>query len=342
MSHDHEHGHDHDHHDHHDHRGHDHAHDHARRDHGHAHDHGSGHAHHGHGHHHHGPPPDDWRYGVGVGLNLAFVLAESTASFFAHSTALFADAGHNLSDVLGLALAGGAAWLARKPGGEQRTYGFGKATIFAALVNGLLLVFASGAIVLEAAHKLAQPQPVTESIVMITAAIGVLINGGTALLFMRGREHDANLRGAFLHMASDAVISVGVIASGAVVAFTGLLWIDPVVSMVIVAIVLVGTFGLLREAADMAMDAAPQGVDVAAVRAFLAGQPGVAEVHDLHVWAMGAAASALTAHLVRPEAVSDDDAFLQRVCRETTSRFGIEHVTIQIERQAFDCHRQHR
>ena len=270
------------------------------------------------------------------------MIAEAVAGFVAHSTALFADAGHNLSDVLGLALAGGAAWLARRPGGEQRTYGFGKATIFAALINGLLLVFASGAIVLEAAHKLMSPQPVTETVVMATAAVGVLINGGTALLFMRGRENDANLRGAFLHMASDAVISVGVVISGAIVAFTGALWLDPLVSIVIVAVVLVGTFGLLREAGDMAMDAAPPGVDVAAVRAFLAGQPGVSEVHDLHVWAMGAATSALTAHLVRPDALSDDDAFLQVICLETTRRFGIEHVTIQVERQAFDCHRQHR
>ncbi len=263
------------------------------------------------------------------------------AGFLAHSTALFADAGHNLSDVLGLALAGGAAWLARRGGGERRTYGFGKSTIFAALINGLMLVFASGVIVWEAAHKLLSPQPVQETIVMITAAVGVLINGGTALLFMQGREADANLRAAFQHMAADALISVGVIVSGAVVAFTGLLWIDPLVSLAIVAIVLLGTFGLLREAADMAMDAAPPGVDVGALRRFLADQPGVAEVHDLHVWSMDAASSALTAHLVRPAARADDDQFLQRVCRETAKRFGIEHVTIQIEHEAFDCHRQH-
>jgi len=331
----------------HDPHGHDHEHgDHAEHGHGHEHDHehhaDADHGHgHGHHHHHHAPSPDDWRYGVGVGLNLAFVGAEAVAGFVAHSTALFADAGHNLSDVLGLALAGGAAWLARRPGGERRTYGFGKATIFAALINGLLLVFASGVIVWEAAHKLLAPQPVRENVVMITAAIGVLINGGTALLFMRGREADANLRAAFLHMASDTLISIGVIVSGAVVLFTGALWLDPLVSLVIVVIVLLGTFGLLREAADMALDAAPAGADMAAIRRFLAQQPGGTEVHDLHVWAMDAATLALTAHLVRPAALSDDDSFLQGICEETQRRFGITHVTIQVERHAFECHKAH-
>ncbi len=267
--------------------------------------------------------------------------AEAIAGYFAHSTALFADAGHNLSDVLGLALAGGAAWLARRPGGERRTYGFGKATIFAALINGLLLVFASGAIVWEAGHRLLSPEPVKAGMVMITAALGVAINGGTALLFMRGREDDANVRAAFMHMASDALISVGVIVSAVIVAFTGAQWLDPLVSLVIVVVVLLGTFGLLRDAVDMAMDAAPPGVDVAAIRGFLSQQPGVSEVHDLHVWAMGAATSALTAHLVRPGAEDDDDAVLRKICEGAKARFGIEHVTIQIERTAFECHRQH-
>ena len=315
-------------------------------DHDHAHDHAHDHDHHAHGHgHHHGhshaPPPDDWRYGIGVGLNLTFVLAEAVAGYFANSTALFADAGHNLSDVLGLALAGGAAWLARRPSAERRTYGFGKATIFAALINGLLLVFASGAIVWEGVHRLMSPEPIKAGVVMVTAALGVLINGGTALLFMRGRDGDANVRAAFLHMASDAVISLGVIVSGLIIAFTGALWLDPLVSLVIVTVVLVGTFGLLRDATDMALDAAPPGLDVAAIRRFLSEQPGVSEVHDLHVWAMGASTSALTAHLVRPEPSGDDDALLQTICQETTKRFGIDHVTIQIERTAFHCHRHH-
>lgn len=323
--------------------GHDHAHDHHGHDHGHGHDHAHEHGH-AHGHHHghsHGPPPDDWRYGLGVGLNLTFVLAEAVAGYFANSTALFADAGHNLSDVLGLALAGGAAWLARRPGGERRTYGFGKATIFAALINGLLLLLASVVIVWEAGQRLLSPEPVKAGMVMITAALGVLINGGTALLFMRGREGDANVRAAFLHMAADAAISVGVIVSGVIVYFTHALWIDPLVSLVIVLVVLLGTFGLLRDATDLALDAAPPGLDMAAIRRFLCEQPGVSEVHDLHVWAMGAASSALTAHLVRPGDEGDDDAFLQTICQEAARRFGIEHVTIQIERTSFECHRQH-
>ncbi len=257
-----------------------------------------------------------------------------------NSTALFADASHNLSDVLGLALAGGAAWLAKQPGGAQRTYGFGKATVFAALINGLLLVFASGAIVWEAVHRLMQPEPVQSLTVMITAGLGVLINGATALMFMRGREGDANVRAAFLHMAADAVISVGVIIAGLLVAFTGLQWIDPLASIVIVLVILWGTFGLLRDAIDMAMDAAPRSIDVKAVRAYLSGQPGVAEVHDLHIWAMGAASSAMTAHLVMPNE-ANNDAFLQKLCRTMARRFHIEHATFQIERQGFDCHPDH-
>jgi cobalt-zinc-cadmium efflux system protein len=182
---------------------------------------------------------------------------------------------------------------------------------------------------------------VRTGLVMITAAIGVLINGATALLFLRGRHGDANIRAAFLHMAADAAISVGVIVAGLAVALTGALWLDPLASLLIVAVVLWGTFGLLRDAADLALDAAPPGVDVAAVKRFLAEQPGVTEVHDLHVWAMGAAASALTAHLVRPEG-GDDDAFLQGVCGQVERRFGIGHATIQIERRSLDCHPQHR
>ncbi len=322
----------------HDHRGHDHgAHGHGA--------HGQGaHNHHDHDHahgHSHGPPPDDWRYGVGVGLNLAFVLAEAVAGALANSTALWADAGHNLSDVLGLALAGGAAWLARRPGGAKRTYGFGKATVFAALINGLVLVFASGVIVWEASYRLLHPEPVKGAVVMVTAALGVLINGGTALLFMRGREKDANVRGAFLHMASDAALSAGVIVSGLIVLLTGFQWLDPLVSLVIVVLVLVGTFGLLRDATDMAMDAAPPGLDPAAVKAFLSGQPGVVEVHDLHIWSMGAAEAALTAHLVRPQA-GDDDIFLRNLCVQIETRFGVAHATIQIERTSFDCHPKHR
>jgi cobalt-zinc-cadmium efflux system protein len=326
QAHDHGDGHDHDH---------GHAHDHGGHGHDHGHDHGLGH------HHHELPQDADWRYAIGIGLNLAFVLAETAAGFLSNSTALFADAGHNLSDVLGLALAGGAAWLARQGGGERRTYGYGKATIFAALINGLLLVFASGAIVLEASRRLLHPEHVQTLTVMATAAIGVLINGATALMFMRGRHGDANLRAAFLHMAADAGISAAVIVAGLLIAVTGALWLDPLASIAVVVVVLIGSFRLLKEATDMAMDAAPRGIDVAAVKRFLAEQPGVSEVHDLHIWSLDAASSALTAHLVRPDA-HEDDAFLRGLCVAIQRRFGIAHATIQIERQSFDCHPDHR
>jgi cobalt-zinc-cadmium efflux system protein len=350
MPNDHDHLHEHDHEDH-DH-AHDHDHDHPAHD-EHDHDHDdhdhddAAHAHaahaHGHGHHHHHAPPGgigDWRYLIGIGLNLAFVVAEAIAGVVSNSTALFADASHNLSDVMGLALAGGAVWLAKRPSGEQRTYGFGKATVFAALINGLLLVFASGAIVWEAIHRFLEPAPVQSVTVMVTAGLGVLINGATALMFMRGREHDANVKAAFLHMAADAMISVGVIVAGVLVMFTGAEWIDPLASMLIVVVILLGTLGLLRDAIDMALDAAPRTIDVKAVRDYLCRQPGVAEVHDLHIWAMGASSSAMTAHLVMPQ-VADNDAFLQKLCRTMERRFRIEHATFQIERKGFDCHPDH-
>ena len=268
------------------------------------------------------------------------MVIQAVAGVVGHSTALLADASHNLSDVLGLALAGGAAWLATRPSNAKRTYGFGKATVFAALINGLLLVFASGAIVIEAVHRFLTPQPVDGTLVMIAAGVGVVVNGATALMFMRGREGDANVRAAFLHMAGDAVISVGVIVAGLLVAFTHLPWIDPLASIAIVLVILWGTWDLLREATDMAMDAAPRSVDVVALRAYLAGQPGVTEVHDLHVWSMGASASAMTAHLVMPQ-VAHDDAFLQGLCGGVQRKFGIEHATFQIERHGFDCHPDH-
>jgi cobalt-zinc-cadmium efflux system protein len=275
-----------------------------------------------------------------VVLNLAFVIAEVVAGAFSNSTALFADASHNMSDVLGLALAGGAAWLAAKPSSARRTYGYGKATVFAALINGLLLVLATGGIVWEAIRRLIEPEAVKSTTVMITAALGVVINGATALMFLRGREGDANVRAAFQHMAADAVISVGVIIAGLLVAVTGAEWIDPAASILIVVAILWGTFGLLREAIDMALDAVPRSVNVEALRAYLAGQPGVAEVHDLHVWSMNASSAAMTAHLVMPQ-IADDDGFLKTLCQAMERKFGIEHATFQIERATFDCHPDH-
>ena len=288
---------------------------------------------HGHPHHaHHAPPPGDWRYAVGIVLNLGFVGVEAVVGVISHSTALLADAGHNLSDVLGLVLAGGAAWLARRPPTARRTYGYGKATVLAAVLNGLLLIFISGGLAVEAIQRLGDPQPVRAGLVMITAAIGVAINGGTALLFM-GHAHDVNARGAFLHMAADTAVSAGVIVAAFIISLTAAHWIDPAVTLVVVAIIVLGAWGVLKEATDLAMDAAPRGVDLDAVSAHIAAQPGVTAIHDLHVWGLSTTARALTVHVVRPDG-ADDDAFLHALCHDLDHRFGIEKVTVQIERRS--------
>jgi cobalt-zinc-cadmium efflux system protein len=242
---------------------HDHAHDHH--DHGHHHDHGQGHSHghhHGHGHHGHAHGPvdtGDWRYAVGLVVNLAFVACEFGAGLIADSTALLADAGHNLSDVLGLAMAGGAAWLARRgahgAAGGRRTYGFGKATVLAALGNALLLIFACGAIAFEAVRRFAEPAPVGSGLIMAVAGIGFVINLGTALLFMKS-QHDLNARGAYLHMMADAGVSLGVVLAGGLIMMTGWSLVDPIVSLVIVAVILWSTWGLLKDSVNLAMDGA--------------------------------------------------------------------------------------
>lgn len=265
---------------------------------------------------------------------MAFVAIEAGAGFIANSTALLSDAAHNLSDVLGLALAGGAAWLAQRAASDRRTYGYAKATVLAALANGLVLVAVSGGILWEAVSRLANPEPVQGALVMGVAAAGVIVNGGTALLFLAGRTRDVNVRGAFLHMLADAGVSAAVIVAGLAIWLTGLAWIDPAISVAVVALILWSTWGLLRESFDLALDAAPAHIDVAAVRAALASQPGVIAVHDLHVWAMGATETALTAHLVRPE--GGDDAFLAHARAVIAERFGVKHVTLQVERAAPD------
>ena len=291
---------------------HTHDHDHDHEPHGHDHDHGHGHGghghHHGHGHHGHvHAEPGDWRYGVSIGLNLAIVLIEAVAGFFANSTALVADAGHNLSDVLGLVLAGVAVWLARRPAKGRRTYGFGKAPVLAAMANGVVLLLVSGGIVIEAVRRLFHPEPVQTGIVMIVALIGVVANSATALMFVGGKRSDVNVRGVFLHMASDALVSVGVIVAAGLIFLTGWTWLDPAVSVAIVAVIVAGTWGLLRESVDMALDTAPPGADVPAIEAFLIARQGVTEVHDLHIWAMSTTEVALTAHVVRPDNDGEDD-----------------------------------
>jgi cobalt-zinc-cadmium efflux system protein len=313
------------------------AHSHTHHDHGgaHDHDHGPGHAH-GHGHAHGPVDTGDWRYGVGLLVNLAFVACEFAAGLWTGSTALLADAGHNLSDVLGLAMAGGAAVLARRVASKQLTYGFGKATILAALANALLLIFACGAITFEAVNRLAEPAPVQSGVVMIVAGIGFVINLGTALMFMRDQHSDLNARGAYLHMMADAGVSIGVVISGAVMLFTGWSIIDPLVSLVIVAVILWGTWGLLKESAGLAIDAAPASINVPAVREALGALPGVRAVHDLHVWSLSTTRTALTAHIVHDRA--DPGALLGEAQALARGRFRIAHTTLQLETDVLpDC-----
>jgi cobalt-zinc-cadmium efflux system protein len=294
-----------------------------------------GHAHHGHHHGHaHPAPSGDWRYPAAIGLNLVFVAVEAAAGLWSGSTALLADAGHNLSDVLGLALAGGAAWLARQQATARRTYGFGKATILAALGNAVLLVFACGAIALEAVRRLFEPHEIQAPVVIAVALAGFVLNFATALLFLRGRREDVNVRGAFLHMAADAGVSLGVAVAGGLILLSGQRWIDPAVSLAIVAVILAGTWGLLKESMDLAMDTAPAGLDIAAVENFLRELPGVSAVHDLHVWNTSATETALTAHLVREAGA--DAAFLSHALAEIRARFGIRHATLQVEGAALD------
>ena len=295
-----------------------------------------GHAHHHH-HHHHAHAPGDRlepRWLIGIALNAGFVAVEVGAGLYGHSMALLADAGHNLSDVLTLALAGAAAWLASRPAGPRRTYGFGKATVLAALINAVLLVFACGVIAREAVSRLGTPSAPAPELMMAVAAAGVVINGLTAALFMRGRGRDLNVRLAFTHMAADAAISAGVVLAGALIAWTGKAWIDPVAGLVILAVILFGTWDLMKEAFDLAMDTAPSGVDMAAVRTFLQTCPQVSEVHDLHVWPLSTTQTALTVHLVR--SCGGDDGFLKHVSQALHARFGIEHATVQVEAQSLD------
>jgi len=314
----------------------DHGHDHD--DHGHDPSHGHHHHHHGHGHAHGPVDTGDWRYAVGLVVNLAFVFCEFGAGLIADSTALLADAGHNLSDVLGLAMAGGAAWLARRgahgAAGGRRTYGFGKATVLAALGNALLLIFACGAIAFEAVRRFAEPAPVGSGVIMTVAAIGFVINLGTALLFMKS-QHDLNARGAYLHMMADAGVSLGVVAAGGLIMLTGWSLVDPIVSLVIVAVILWSTWGLLKDSVNLAMDGAPADVDVAKLEKALMGLPGVRAVHDLHVWGLSTTETALTAHLVHDR---EDGVALLMEAQALAKRHSIRHTTLQLESEALpDC-----
>lgn len=272
-------------------------------------------------------------FAIGVTLNSIFVLVEVGAGFWSGSMALLADAGHNLSDVLALLMAWGAGALAKRAPTNRRTYGLRKATILASLANAVFLLMAVGAIASESIQRLAAPTAISTRTVMLTAALGVAINTATALLFMRGGKEDLNVRAAFLHMASDAAISVAVVIGAAIIALTGQLWVDPALSLAITAFIVFGTWGLLRDSVNLALDAAPRGIDVAEVRAWLAALPGVEEIHDLHVWAMSTTETALTAHVIRP-ANDDADSFLHTACEGLANRFNIGHATLQVETDA--------
>jgi len=268
-------------------------------------------------------------FATGIGLNLIFVAVEVFYGLMANSSALLADAGHNASDVLGLAFAWTAAWLATiKPKGKY-TYGLRKTTILVSILNALLLFGAVAAIGWDAIEKLQNPQPVGGKQVMIVAGIGVVINTFTALLFMKGQKHDLNIRGAFLHMAADAAVSLGVVVAGLLILLTGKNWIDPVMSFIIIVVILWGTWQLFSDSLNLALDAVPKNIDVEKVRSFIESKGGVENLHDLHIWAMSTTQIALTAHLVMPN--GNDDGFITLLQKELKKKFNIGHTTFQIE-----------
>ncbi|MGU3536398.1 cation diffusion facilitator family transporter [Methylobacterium sp. A54F] len=295
------------------------------------HGHGShGHGSHGHGGHSHAPKSFGTAFAIGIGLNTAFVVLEAAYGYASNAMSLVADAGHNLSDVLGLVVAWVAAALVRRRASARYTYGLRGSSILAALFNAVFLLVATGAIVWEAILRLLYPEPVAGVTVMVVAGIGILVNGVTAWLFASGAEGDINIRGAFLHMAADTAVSAGVVAAGGLIWFTGLAWIDPLVSLLIAGLIVWATWGLLTESVAMALSAVPAGIEPGAVRAHLAGLPGVTDLHDLHIWPMSTTEVALTAHLVMAGG-HPGNAFLVEAAETLRTRFGISHATLQVE-----------
>ncbi|HEY2133381.1 MAG TPA: cation diffusion facilitator family transporter [Acetobacteraceae bacterium] len=290
--------------------------------HDHGHNHGRGHS--------HAPATFDRAFAIGVALNGGFVVAQVAFGLIAHSMALLADAVHNLGDVLGLLIAWGAVWLGRRMPTAQRTYGWGRSSILASLINAVVLLFGCGAIAVAAIERLATPPQVGGETVIWVAALGILVNGATAVMFMRGRKDDLNIKGAFLHMASDALVSLGVVIAGVLILLTGWLWLDPATSLAIVVVITAGTWGLLRDSVNLAMDAVPPGLDHASVQSHLRNLPGVIEVHDLHIWGLSTSDAALTAHLVVGE-VEQEVGLVELACDEVRRHFGIGHCTFQLE-----------
>ena len=283
--------------------------------------------------HSHAPANYNAAFGIGIALNLAFVAIEAFYGWKIDSLALLADAGHNLSDVIGLVLAWGGALAGKLRPDARHTYGWKRASILAAFINALLLLVAMGSLVWEALHRLQSPQAIEGVTIMVVAGIGIVVNTATALLFMRGSKGDLNIRGAFLHMAADALVSAGVVVAGGLALWFGWTWLDPVVSLIIAAVIVVGTWSLFRQSLHLLFDGVPESVDLHAVQALLQRLPGVSQVHDLHVWAMGTNENALTAHLVMP--AGGDDAFLKHATGELHEHFEIRHVTLQVVRVAF-------
>lgn len=296
---------------------------------------GGGHHHHGHDHDH-GPVSHDRAFAVGVALNTAFVVVEAVFGVLSGSMALIADAGHNLSDVLALLIAWAASLAARRPPSDRYTWGLKSSTILAALANAMLLLVAIGAILFETVHRLIDPVEPQGWTMIWVASVGIVINTATALMFLRGRKGDINIRGAFLHMAADALVSVGVVLAGAVILLTGWALVDPLVSLVIVAVIAVGTWSLLKDSVKLSLGAVPPNVDVAAVRGFLAGLPGVVSLHDLHIWPMSTTETALSVHLVMPGG-HPGDSFLHDLAEELAHHYAIGHVTVQVEVAGADC-----
>ena len=295
-------------------------------------DHNHDHAHHRDGlGHSHAPANFGKAFAIGTALNLGFVVVQLVFGLFAHSLALLADAGHNLGDVFGLVLAWWASHLVKTKPTERHTYGLGRSSILAALANAVFLFVACGGITWEAVRRFGDPTPVAGGTVIWVAAVGIAINTATALLFMSGRKGDLNVKGAFMHMAADAAVSADVVLAGFAILYTGWHWLDPVTSLVINAIIVWGTWGLLRDSTNLALDAVPSGIDTAKVRAYLEALPSVVAVHDLHIWGLSTTKTALTVHLVKPDA-EIDAGLLARACRELNDKFGIAHATIQLER----------
>lgn len=281
-------------------------------------------------HHHHATPSYNRAFAVGVALNVIYIVVEVVYGFLSDSLALLTDAGHNLTDVIALLLAWGAATLAQRKPSIRRTYGFSRATIIASMFSGLLLLLAVGAITWEAISRFFEPAAPAGMTMVVVAAIGVVINSLTALFFFKGKDTDLNIRGAYLHMAADAAVSLGVVISGLLIWKYGIVWIDPLSSLLIAAVILASTWGLLRDSLNLAVDAVPAEVDPLAVRDFLLSSEGVVTVHDLHIWALSTTDTALTAHLVMDPRPPDDE-FLNRITLELEQRFLIHHPTIQIE-----------